>query len=89
MLARQTLKHLTAFMKILNHKLSSTNEILTARIGLLATAHTINTLSLSNTIDQHRGFKHSFTDLCKALIPWLSSPKRRSQMPIACGVGTL
>ncbi len=32
---------------------SSTNELLTARIGLLATAHTINTLSLSNTIDQH------------------------------------
>ncbi|SSC09556.1 IS1380-Spn1, transposase [uncultured Gammaproteobacteria bacterium] len=40
-------------MKILNYKLSSTNELLTARIGLLATAHTINTLSLSNTIDQH------------------------------------
>ncbi|CAC9989590.1 hypothetical protein [uncultured Gammaproteobacteria bacterium] len=33
-------------MKILNYKLSSTNELLTARIGLLATAHTINTLSL-------------------------------------------
>jgi hypothetical protein len=30
-----------------------TNELLTSRIGLLATAHTINTLSLSNTIDQH------------------------------------
>ncbi|VVH61060.1 hypothetical protein BAZOLSSOX_1898, partial [uncultured Gammaproteobacteria bacterium] len=41
-----------AFMKILNYKLSSTNELLTARIGLLATAHAINTLSLSNTIDQ-------------------------------------
>ncbi|CAC9515002.1 hypothetical protein [uncultured Gammaproteobacteria bacterium] len=40
-------------MNILNYKLSSTNELLTARIGLLATAHTINTLSLSNTIDQH------------------------------------
>jgi hypothetical protein len=26
---------------------------------------------------------------CKALILWLSLPKRRSQMPIACGVGTL
>ncbi len=40
-------------MKILNYKLPSTNELLTARIGLLATTHTINTLSLPNTIDQH------------------------------------
>ncbi|CAB5506623.1 hypothetical protein AZO1586I_1640, partial [Bathymodiolus thermophilus thioautotrophic gill symbiont] len=29
-------------MNILNYKLSSTNELLTARIGLLATAHTID-----------------------------------------------
>ncbi|CAC9537386.1 hypothetical protein [uncultured Gammaproteobacteria bacterium] len=28
-------------MNILNYKLSSTNELLTARIGLLATAHTL------------------------------------------------
>jgi hypothetical protein len=39
-----SLLYTTAFMKILNYKLSSTNELLTARIGLLATAHTINTL---------------------------------------------
>jgi hypothetical protein len=42
-----------AFMNILNYKLDTTNELLTARIGLLATAHTINTLDLSNIIDQH------------------------------------
>jgi hypothetical protein len=40
-------------MSILNYKLPSTNELLTARIELLATTHTINTLSLPNTIDQH------------------------------------
>ncbi|CAC9515055.1 hypothetical protein [uncultured Gammaproteobacteria bacterium] len=40
-------------MNILNYKLPSTNELLTTRIELLATTHTINTLSLSNTIDQH------------------------------------
>ena len=33
-----------AFMNILNYKLDTTNELLTARIGLLAIAHTINTL---------------------------------------------
>jgi hypothetical protein len=42
-----------AFMNILNYKLDTTNELLTARIGLLAIAHTINTLDLSNIIDQH------------------------------------
>ncbi len=42
-----------AFMNILNYKLDTTNELLTARIGLLATAHTINALDLSNIIDQH------------------------------------
>ena len=40
-------------MNILNYKLDTTNELLTARIGLLATAHTINTLDLSNIINQH------------------------------------
>ncbi len=34
----------STFMNILNDKLDTTNELLTARIGLLATAHTINTL---------------------------------------------
>jgi hypothetical protein len=45
--------NLTALMNILNYKLPSTNELLTTRIELLATTHTINTLSLPNTIDQH------------------------------------
>lgn len=40
-------------MNILNYKLDTTNELLTSRIGLLATAHTINTLNLSNVIDRH------------------------------------
>ena len=31
-------------MDILNYKLDTTKELLTSRIGLLATAHTINTL---------------------------------------------
>jgi len=35
-------------MNILNYKLSSTNELLTARIGLLATAHTITHLKNLN-----------------------------------------
>ncbi len=43
----------TAFMDILNYKLDTTKELLTSRIGLLATAHTINTLNLSNVIDKH------------------------------------
>ncbi len=30
-------------MNIINDKLDTTHELLTARIGLLATAHTINT----------------------------------------------
>ncbi|CAC9534986.1 hypothetical protein [uncultured Gammaproteobacteria bacterium] len=40
-------------MNIINYILTSTTDLSTARFGLLATAHTINTLSLSNTIDQH------------------------------------
>jgi hypothetical protein len=40
-------------MNILNYKLNTTNELLTSRIGLLATAHTINALNLSNAIDKH------------------------------------
>ncbi len=40
-------------MNILNYKLDTTKELLTSRIGLLATAHTINTLNLSNVIDKH------------------------------------
>ena len=40
-------------MDILNYKLDTTKELLTSRIGLLATAHTINTLNLSNVIDKH------------------------------------
>jgi hypothetical protein len=48
----QTLQD-SAFMNILNYKLDTTNELLTARIGLLTIAHTINTLDLSNIIDQH------------------------------------
>ncbi len=48
----QTLQD-SAFMNILNDKLDTTNELLTARIGLLTIAHTINTLDLSNIIDQH------------------------------------
>ncbi|CAC9527121.1 hypothetical protein [uncultured Gammaproteobacteria bacterium] len=31
-------------MDILNYKLDTTKELLTSRIGLLATAHTINTI---------------------------------------------
>jgi len=40
-------------MNILNYKLDTTNELLTSRIGLLTTAHTINVLNLSNAIDKH------------------------------------
>ncbi|CAB5499749.1 hypothetical protein AZO1586I_543 [Bathymodiolus thermophilus thioautotrophic gill symbiont] len=44
-------------MKILNYKLSSTNELLTSRIGLITLAHTIQVLDLSKTIDQQPPLK--------------------------------
>jgi len=40
-------------MTILNYKLTPTKELLTARIGLLAPAHLMQSLNLTNTIDQH------------------------------------
>ena len=52
-----TQPNLTTFMKILNYKLSSTNELLTSRIGLITLAHTIQVLDLSKTIDQQPPLK--------------------------------
>jgi len=40
-------------MNILNYKLDTTNELLTSRVGLLTTAHTMQALDLSNIIDKH------------------------------------
>ncbi|SMN17397.1 hypothetical protein CRYPA_1581 [uncultured Candidatus Thioglobus sp.] len=39
---------LLRFMNILNYKLDTTKELLTSRIGLLATAHTINKLKFTS-----------------------------------------
>ena len=40
-------------MNILNYKLNSSKDLLTARTGLLAPAHLMQSLNLSKVIDQH------------------------------------
>jgi hypothetical protein len=46
--------NLTTFMNILNYKLSSTNELLTSRIGLITLAHTIQVFTQSFKIGGDR-----------------------------------
>ncbi|MDC9715627.1 MAG: hypothetical protein PSN36_07435, partial [Gammaproteobacteria bacterium] len=40
-------------MNILNYKLNSTNELLSARTGLLAPMHLMQSLELTKAIDQY------------------------------------